>query len=251
MLDEIVAHLDGILDNEAWADIDGAVNGLQVENSGEVDHVAFAVDACNETFDRCYEIGADMLVTHHGLLWGGLDSVTGQDYWRLRRLIEGDVALYASHLPLDAHGELGNNVLLLGELGCELDERFGDVGGERIGWIGELPEPLPLDDFAGRVEEAVDNEAEVVDGGPDEVERVAAVTGSGSDFLADAADAGADVLVSGEPKHRAYHDARERGIGAVFAGHYHTETFGVRALRDRVDAAFDVETSYVEAPTSF
>lgn len=251
MLDEIVNHLDGVLDNDAWADVDGAVNGLQVENSGAVDHVAFTVDASNQTFDRCYQKGVDMLVVHHGLFWGGAERITGQLYRRVCRLFEGDIALYASHLPLDAHDEVGNNVLLLGELGCELDGTFGDIGGQDVGRIGVLQEPEPLDDFVDRVEEIVGYDADVVAGGPDEVERVAALTGSGGEFVADAVDAGADVLVSGEPKHRTYHDAQEHGLDAVFAGHYHTERFGVRALRDRIDGEFDVETSYIEAPTAF
>jgi len=248
-LGDIVAYLDDLLDNDDWTDADAATNGLQVENSGGVDRVAFAVDAATQTVDEAARRDTDALVVHHGIFWGGADSIRGQRYERVRRLVENDMALYASHLPLDAHDEVGNNALLLDALGAEPRGSFGRLGPEDVGRVGRLGEPAALGEFVDTVEGAVDREPTVLDFGPDTVETVAVLTGAGGGLVAEAAETGADVLVTGEPKHRAHHDAREHGLNAVFAGHYHTETFGVRALRDRVDSGFDVDVTYISEPT--
>ncbi|MDY6779181.1 MAG: Nif3-like dinuclear metal center hexameric protein [Halobacteria archaeon] len=249
MLERIAGYLDDLLRNDDWNGVDAAHNGLQVENSGDVNKVAFAVDACRETFDEADSLDADMLVVHHGIVWGSIESVTGQTYSRLNDLVKNDIALYSSHLPLDAHEKVGNNALLLDGLGATPSGRFAEFGGEDVGFVGELPEPIEMGEFVERVEETVGNEATVLDFGPDEVERVGVLTGAGGGYIDEASRAGVDVFVSGEPKHRAHHDAREHGINAVFGGHYHTETFGVEELRRRVEGEFEVDTAYIEAPT--
>ncbi|MFP4188911.1 MAG: Nif3-like dinuclear metal center hexameric protein [Halobacteriales archaeon] len=250
MLDDIVSHLNVLLGNDEWASVDAATNGLQVENSGDVSRVAFAVDAATQTVDEAADRGADMLVVHHGFFWGGKDAVVGQDYERFIRLFDSDMALYASHLPLDAHEDVGNNALLLDSLDASPVSRFADFGAGEVGCVGELDSPVELNTFVDGVAETVDNDPTVLDFGPDEVERVAVLTGAGGGHIAEAAATDADVYITGEPKHRAHHDAREHTLNVVFAGHYHTETFGVRALRDVVGAEFDVETFYIDRPTS-
>jgi dinuclear metal center YbgI/SA1388 family protein len=249
MLHEIADRLDELLGNDEWNGVDAATNGLQVENSGGVSTVAFAVDAATQTVGEAAERGADMLVVHHGFFWGGKDSVVGQDYDRFASLFENDIALYASHLPLDAHPDVGNNALLLDALGAALVDGFADFGPGEVGRVGELDSPVDIQTFVGTVAETVDNEPEVLGFGPDEVERVAVLTGAGGGRVAEAAETGADVYITGEPKHRAHHDAREKSLNTVFAGHYHTETFGVRALRDFVEERFEVDTFYIDRPT--
>jgi dinuclear metal center YbgI/SA1388 family protein len=249
MLRRITEHLDGILGNDEWNPVDAATNGLQIENSGRVDTVAFAVDAATQTVEEAVERGAEMMVVHHGFFWGGKDAVVGQDYDRFRLLIENDIALYASHLPLDAHDEVGNNVLLLDALDAEPVERFADFGTDEVGYVGELASPVGLESFTDGVADAVDSEPDVLDFGSDEIERVAVLTGAGGGHVAEAAATDADVYITGEPKHRAHHDAREHSLNVVFAGHYHTETFGVRALRALVDEEFSVDTFYIDQPT--
>lgn len=245
---DLAAYLDDLLEHDDWQPLDAAYDGLQVENSGTVDKAAFAVDAAVETVERAAESDADVLVVHHGVVWGGLDRVAGATYDRVKALMDADVALYASHLPLDSHPELGNNALLLDDLDAEDVGSFGDVGGRDVGRVGELDEAVELRELASRVEEAVGHEATTLEFGSDEVERVAALTGSGADFLEEAADV-ADVMVSGEPKHKAHHLARDLETNAVFAGHYNTETYGVKALQRRVESEFDLETFFVDAPT--
>jgi dinuclear metal center YbgI/SA1388 family protein len=244
-------RLNERLDRDAYADVDASANGLQIgPDSLEVERVAFAVDAAVETIEQAAGRDADLLVTHHGISWGGIERVTGREYERIAAAVENDLCLYAAHLPLDGHQELGNAAGLADLLGLADREPFGTYGGEYIGQQGLAPDGLSVEglretlgglDTGGR-------EVQVLDFGPEEIQRVAIVTGSGVDWLDEAVAAGADVLVTGEGKQNAYHEARESGINVVLAGHYATETFGVRALRELVDD-WGLETTFVDHPT--
>ncbi|MFD1598164.1 Nif3-like dinuclear metal center hexameric protein [Halobellus rarus] len=261
-LSTLTGRLDERLDTDSYADVDASTNGLQVgpgdlartgrDSSPGVDHVAFAVDAAAATIEAATDAGADLLVTHHGLVWGGLDRVTGREYENVSALVENDLALYVSHLPLDGHQELGNAAGLADYLGLDADTRepFGSLGPVTIGQRGrasdaygvaELRERLAGLDTGGR-------DPHVLDFGPEEIRAVAIVTGSGVDWLGEAAEAGVDALVTGEGKQQVYHEAREAGVTVFLAGHYATETFGVEALADLV-SGWGVETTVLEHPT--
>jgi dinuclear metal center YbgI/SA1388 family protein len=249
---ELCDRLDDELDTAAYTDVDPSSNGLQF-GSGETDieHVAVAVDAALETVERAAETGADLLVTHHGFFWDHTDRLTGQQYDRVAALFENDMALYVSHLPLDGHGSLGNAACIADLLDLEARAAFGDHGGEYVGQRGMLPNPHSIGTLVGRLQPYLDTggqDIQVLNFGPDPVLDVAIVTGSGTDFLQEAAEIGADVLITGEGKQRAYHEARERGIHVVLAGHYATETFGVRAVADLVDG-WGLETTFIDCPT--
>ncbi|WP_247004073.1 Nif3-like dinuclear metal center hexameric protein [Halosolutus gelatinilyticus] len=251
-LSAFVDRLDEELRTADYADLDASANGLQVgPDEGTVEHVAFAVDGVRETFDRAIEVGADAIVAHHGILWGGFDRVTGRTYDRIAPLIEHDLALYVSHLPLDGHQELGNAAGVADVLDLENRTPFGELGSEYVGQRGVASDPYAPDELRDRLGsdlETGDRSVQVLEFGPDEIEEVAIVTGSGTDWLDEAVAAGADALVTGEGKQQVYHEAREAGIHVVLAGHYATETFGVRSVRDLVDD-WGLETTYVEVPT--
>lgn len=251
-LQDIVGRLDDELRTADYADIDASENGLQVgPPAKELDHVAVAVDAAVETIVRAGEMDADMLLTHHGLSWGGIDRVTGRQYDRISRLIENDIALYTSHLPLDGHQELGNAAGVGDVLGLTERTAFGSMGPEHIGQRGRLPESRSIEEVRETLQETLDTggqDVQVLDFGPEAVRDVAIVTGSGVDWLDEAIEAGADVLVTGEGKQKAYHDAREAGIHVVLAGHYATETFGVRSLANRL-TEWGIETTGIDCPT--
>ena len=261
-LPTLTDRLDERLDTDAYADVDASANGLQVgpgdlsrterDSSPAVDHVAFAVDAAAATIEDAAAAGADLLVTHHGLVWGGLDRVTGREYENVAALVENDLSLYVSHLPLDGHQELGNAAGLADYLDLDADTRepFGSLGPVTIGQRGrasdaygvaELRERLAGLDPGGRA-------PQVLDFGPDEIRDIAIVTGSGADWLGEAADAGVDALVTGEGKQQAYHEAREAGVHVFLAGHYATETFGVESLADLV-SEWGLATTVLEHPT--
>ncbi|MFC6786412.1 Nif3-like dinuclear metal center hexameric protein [Halobaculum halobium] len=247
-----VDRLDEKLNTDAYADLDASPNGLQVgSKTGEIETVAFAVDAVEATVETAVDVGADALVTHHGMIWGGLDRVTGREYDRIEPLVANDVPLYVSHLPLDGHQTLGNAAGVADVLGLVDREPFGQVGPEYVGQRGVVPDGSSADDLAATLEAELDHGGEgvqVLEFGPDELEDVGIVTGSGSDWLREAEDLGLDALVTGEAKAKAYHEAREAGVSVFLAGHYATETFGVRALQSVADD-WGLETRYIDHPT--
>ncbi|WP_128904498.1 Nif3-like dinuclear metal center hexameric protein [Halorubrum amylolyticum] len=254
---EYVRRLDDRVDTAAYADVDASANGLQVgSDRGAVERVAFAVDAADATIEAAADADADLLVVHHGISWGGIDRVTGRTYDRVAALADRDLSLYVSHLPLDGHPDLGNAAGVAAELDLGEREPFGEVGPVTIGTIGETDAPRSaasiretLDGFEGQPDsEGEASPTQVIDFGPDEIERVAVVTGSGTDWLDEAVEAGADALVTGEGKGQAYHDAREAGVTVFLAGHYATETFGVRSLQALTEE-WGLETTYVSHPT--
>lgn len=250
-LSTLVERYDEVLGTAEYAEVDASANGLQVGRRGtSVDRVAFAVDAALETIHRAADEGADVLVTHHGAVWDGLERVTGSTYDRVAALVESDLALYVSHLPLDGHQEHGNAAGVASVLGLEDREPFGMVGGLPVGQAGVLPEPADLDQVCEVLKTAVNpaDGVRVFGFGPSRVERVAVVTGSGADLVPVAAAAGMDVLVTGEGKHGMYHEAKEAGVSVVLAGHYATETFGVRSLMDLAEA-WGCETVFLDVPT--
>jgi dinuclear metal center YbgI/SA1388 family protein len=252
-LSELVARYDEELRTDAYAGVDASANGLQVgptDGEHEIDHVAVAVDAAATTIDEAAAAGADVLVTHHGLSWGGIERVTGRAYDRIAALVDAEMALYVSHLPLDGHQELGNAAGVADFLGLTDREPFAAMGGEPIGQHGRLTTPQSPAQLRDRLDELPQGgrETRLLPFGPDEVEHVAVVTGSGADFLDAAVDAGVDAFVTGEGKQQVYHQAREAGVNVLLAGHYATETFGVRSLAALAED-WGLETTYVEHPT--
>lgn len=249
---DLFARYDEKLRTADYADLDASPNGLQVgSEEGTVDHVAFAVDAAVSTIEDAIDVGADVLVTHHGLVWGSIDRVTGREFDRIAPLVRNDLSLYVSHLPLDGHQELGNAAGVADVLGLDGREPFGAMGPEHIGQRGRLTEPTSVADLTAALDDALDTGGrgvQLVDAGSAEVEDVAIVTGSGVDWLDEAVDVGADVLVTGEGKQKVYHEAQEAGVNVVLAGHYATETFGVQALQDLAED-WGLETTYLDEPT--
>lgn len=248
-LAELCDRLDDRLRTDAYADLDASANGLQVgPEKSEIDHAALAVDAAVATIEEAAALDADLLLVHHGLSWGGFERVTGREYEQIAPLIENDTALYAAHLPLDGHQQLGNAAGLAEWLGLDDCEPFGTVGTEYIGQRGRLPEPVATDELTERLSTLENEQVQTLPFGPKSVEDVAIVTGSGVDWLDEARDVGADALITGEGKQQAYHEARERELTVFLAGHYATETFGVRALGSLLEE-WGIETSFISHPT--
>ena len=250
-LSELRDRLNARLDHDTYAGVDASPNGLQVGSAdGNVERAAFAVDGVEATAREAAAFDADVLVVHHGFVWGGVDRVTGPEYDRIAACIENDLALYVSHLPLDGHDELGNAVGLAEFLECDVREPFGDHGGVAIGQRARAKAPYSVAELEARLSEldTADRPVRTLDFGPETVEDIAIVTGSGTDWIREAAEAGVDALVTGEGKQKAYHEAREVGVNVFLAGHYATETFGVRRLRELV-GSWGIETTYVDHPT--
>jgi dinuclear metal center YbgI/SA1388 family protein len=246
-LASLVSYLNDYLRLAEIGDEPSALNGLQVENSGEVHHVAVAVDACQATIDQAAERGADLMIVHHGLFWNGLRPMVGRDYRRFAALIRHNIALYSAHIPLDRHPEVGNNVALARLLGMEVRGWFGDYRGSPIGTWGEVD--LTRQALADRLGEVLGSAPRVLPGGPERVRRVGIITGAAGSMIRDAVEAGLDAFVTGEGKHSTFADAEELGVNVYYAGHYATETLGVKALAEHVAERFQLPWSFIDHPS--
>jgi len=242
-LAEIVKFLDEYLQIRNYQDVSN--NGLQVEGKREIERVAFAVDACMESFRGAIMANADMLVVHHGLIWGGIGYIRGIVKRRIEFLLNNKLSLYAAHLPLDAHREVGNNAMILRKIGAEPQEEFGEYKGVKIGYTAELDEPAAVSEIAKKFESAT-----ILPFGREKVKKVAAVSGKGCFALNEAIDEGVELFITGEAEHEAYHLAKEGGINVVFLGHYESEKFGVLSLMEVVKEKFGLETVFLDIPTN-
>ncbi len=246
-LDALCRYLEEYLDVAAFEDYPGAFNGLQLERRGPVTRLAAAVDACQYTIDAAVREGADLLLVHHGLLWGGQGPFTGPLYRRLAAALGANLGVYGCHLPLDAHAEVGNGIGLVRALDLEPVEPFGEHRGQALGFVVACD--LDREAWAARVEAAVGRPVQVLPTGPEQVRRVAVVTGSAASFLDDARLAGCDTLLTGEARHSTYLEAEEAGLNICLAGHYATECFGVKALAAHLAEKFGLTWTFLEHET--
>ena len=245
-IDEILAAADELLEPDRFEDY--CVNGLQVPGPAEAATIATAVSANAETFERSAGAGADLLLVHHGLFWGsGTRAIDQTLKRRLQILFEANVALAGYHLPLDAHPEIGNNALLARALGADQLEPFAKHGATTIGILATLPgEGTALPHLAARTAEVTQREPLLLEGGPQQVTRVAIVSGAGSDYIEEAAAAGAQALLTGEPVERVTALARELDVSVIAAGHHATETLGIKALGELLAARFALQHLFIE-----
>lgn len=243
----MVKHCDRLLRTADIGDYAGAVNGLQVENSGHVTRIASAVDASLATVKLAIKAKADLLIVHHGLFWSPSHPWSGKKYELIRLLIEHDLAVYSSHLPLDAHPKLGNNARLCVALGLKRLRPFFESHGQTIGFQSNTT--LARTELASRLARATGAKPLVIPGGPKMCRRIGVVTGGAGGDLKTAAAEGVDTFITGEGPHWTYALAEELGVNVLYGGHYATETFGVKALAGHLSQKFRVPWSFLDHPT--
>ena len=246
-LKKLVSFLDSELSLSEFPKDDSA-NGLQVEGRERVGKVGIAVDACGYTFERAKERGVDFLLVHHGLIWGGLKSVRGVTGKRIKALLDSGISLYACHLPLDWHPEYGNNAELLRVLSIKKMGEFGEYHGKRIGYWGKTSTAMPMDAFVKLVDKALKTRSWYVDFGR-RVRNVGVVSGGGWSAIHDAEELGIDTFLTGEPSHSAYSLAEEMKVNLIFAGHYATETLGVKAVGEMLKKKLGLAVEFIDHPT--
>jgi dinuclear metal center YbgI/SA1388 family protein len=250
---EVVSYLDNLLQTEVVPDFPNAVNGLQLENSGTVSKVAASVDFSSRAVTLAVEEKADLLIVHHGMFWGGVRPITAAAYARMRMLMENDIAVYSSHLPLDRHPEFGNNTLLSRELGLESSGEFAWFKGIAIGLTGESN--VPTEELLRRARGFArrhGGDAIATGVAADRLTRKWAMcTGAGasSETLQEASKLGVDTLIVGEGPHHTAIEADELGIAVIYAGHYATETPGVEALARHLAGRFGIGWTMIHVPT--
>ena len=243
----LVKHCDVLLRTAEVGDYDGAVNGLQVENSGTVTRIAATVDASLATVKLAIAAKADLLLVHHGLFWSPSHPWTGRKYDLLRVLIENHLAVYSSHLPLDAHPRLGNNAQLCAALGFKKLRPFFASHSQTIGF--QTATNLSRAELAARLARATGTQPRVIPGGPKLCRRIGVVTGGAGGDLKTAAAEGVDTFITGEGPHWTYALAEELGLNVLYGGHYATETFGVKALAAHLSKKFRVPWTFLDHPT--
>ena len=243
----IVHYCDRLLRTKEIGDYDGAANGLQVENEGNVSRIAASVDASLATIKLAIDTGADLLVVHHGLFWGSSHPWVGKKYEQLRLLLENNLAVYSSHLPLDAHPRLGNNARLCAALGLRRLRPFFVSHGGTIGF--QARQRISRTDLGKRLERATGSTPLLIPGGKEICERIGVVTGGAGDGVKQAAEEGVDTFITGEGPHWTYALAEELGVNVLYAGHYATETFGVKALAAELLRKFKLPWTFLDHPT--
>src|SRR2546430_2610207 len=214
----VVSYLDRYLRTSEVPDAPNALNGLQLANGGTISRVTAAVDLCDATVQMAAQQGADLLLVHHGLFWGGLQPLTGRAYRRVAGLIRHNIALYSAHLPLDVHPEVGNNAVLAHRLGVARRGEFGEEYGMRIGVWGEVDIPRAV--LAQRLGEVVGGQPRLMPFGPERVRRVGIVTGAAGSVIGAGPPPGLATDLTGGCAPHTFFDAEELGAERVFAGHY-------------------------------
>ncbi|MDB6018293.1 MAG: Nif3-like dinuclear metal center hexameric protein [Pedosphaera sp.] len=243
----MVRYCDALLRTASVQDYDGAVNGLQVENRGAVTRIAATVDASLATVKLAVAAKADLLIVHHGLFWSPTHPWTGKRHELLRMLIEHNLAVYSSHLPLDIHPRLGNNAQLCAALGFHKLKPFFFNKGQFLG--AQTGTKISRVELGQRLHRILGAAPKILPGGPTVCRRIGVVTGGAGSQLKLAASEGVDTFVTGEGPHWTYALAEELGVNVFYGGHYATETFGVKALAADLSRKFKVPWTFLDHPT--
>lgn len=250
LLTDFDDYIRSILHLDEFARIDASRNGLQVDRrEGEIRRVAFAVDAAAQVFEEAAQWGADLLFVHHGLFWGKETCLTGPRYRQIRLLMNHDIALYAVHLPLDAHLSVGNNAVMADVLGLQDVEPFGLVKNIPIGVAGAFPRPWDIQEVSRCLFGTRFTPLAVLPFGPGEIRTVGIISGGAPHEVDQAIEQGLDLYITGDANHVVYHRCREARINAIFGGHYATEIWGVQRMAERVAADTSLETTFLDIPT--
>ncbi len=244
---DAVLYLDELLKTAGVGDYPQAKNGLQVANSGGISRIGAAVDASEAVIRDAAEAGVDFLVVHHGLFWSGFAPVTGANYRKMRLLMEADMAVYSSHLPLDLHPQVGNNALLAAAVGLEGGQPFFDLFGQRIGMRFEAE--INREVLRDHLERAVGGAVHLAPGGPVVARNIGVITGGAGGEVLKVAAEGIDTFLTGEGPHWSFVAAEEVEVNLFYAGHYATETFGVKALAEFLARKFALPWKFIDRPT--
>ncbi len=251
-LSDIDAYFRKNLGIEELKKVDSALNGVQVAGSGrDISRMAFAVDACIESFKRAKELNAGLLFVHHGLFWGALEPVKDVLYTRLKFLIENDIVLYSVHLPLDKHPEFGNNAGIAAALNLSDIEEFGYYKGVRIGFKGKLPAGKTTFEIADILGIDRNSCPGILSFGPEKNKGVGIISGGCPGDVRQAIDEDLDLYITGEMSHQIYHLCQENRINMIAGGHYNTEKWGVRLLAEKVKNDTGIDTVFIDVPTGF
>ncbi len=246
-LDNVTRYCDKLLNHAGIADFPGALNGLQLENNGRISRIAAAVDANLPVVRAAVAQGADLLIVHHGIGWSPLCPVTGGKHELLKYCLANNLAIYSSHLPLDAHPKLGNNILLARAIGFTPGKPFFFEKGTALG--RKIAARIRRDELEKRLSQALGQAPLLIPAGPAVCRNVGIVTGGAGNELARAVSEGIDTFITGEGSHWTFSLAHELGVNVFYGGHYLTETFGVKALASHLATKYKLPWQFIDVPS--
>ena len=239
-------YLDKLLEIPSINDAPNALNGLQVQNTGEIKKIGLAVDLCQATIDLAIKKNCQMLFVHHGVFWGGLQQVRGPFYKKISSMIRANLGLYSAHIPLDLHPVLGNNRALADLIGLKNLEPFGEYDGIKIGFKGTINK-ISAETLSQDLTEKLGSPVKVI--GVGDIQSIGLVTGGAADIVQQASSEGLDAFITGEGANHHYHEAIEGKCILIFAGHYATETEGVKSVGLHLEQKFQIVTEFLDYPT--
>ncbi len=245
---ELVTYLDNYLRINEISDY--GPQGLQIEGKDQVSRIIGLVDAHQPCVEAAVERGADLMLVHHGIFWGPAQRIAGSFAKLVRTYMQADLNLYAAHLPLDAHPEVGNNAELARRLGLEVVDWWANIKGTPLAALTTAPTGTTLDGLLNRFEERVGPVQVVQRHGPSQVQKVGILSGGGAGNVHEAAALGCDTYITGETSHANFYDALNADINVIYAGHYNSETVGVQALGQHLVEKFGLEFEFIDLPTN-
>ena len=248
---EFLYTLKEFLDTELDIDSidDACSNGLEIFGKEQIKKIVFMVDPSEQGIQEAIKQNGDMIIVHHGLFFGSVRKIDGFLYKRIKLLMNHDISLYAAHLPLDVHPVLGNNTQVANVLSLQNVKQYDVRQYKNLLTIGEFDTPVPWNDFLEMIQQKINTDIRSLNFGPGTIKRVGIITGSGSEAATIVAQYGADAFITGESKLQSFHESKESHINIVFAGHYHTEVFGLQALQKFIQEKFEIETAFIDIPT--
>ena len=246
-MDKIVTYLDNTLKNDDIPDYPGAINGLQLRGTSKILKVGAAVDAALHVIEKAIKSKVDLLIVHHGLFWGGAQKIDGALYKKIKLSMDAGMAIYSSHIPLDVHPKYGNNVLLAKALGLRKGTPFLDWKGIKIGL--KYNSKIKRKTLIRKIEKTLNVKVHLAPGGKEEVKKIGIVTGGAGSMIESVANQGIDTFITGEGAHHTYTLAEELGVNLIYAGHYSTETFGVKALAHHIAEKYNLKEAFIDHPT--
>jgi dinuclear metal center YbgI/SA1388 family protein len=248
---DIQNFLKEILDPDEMSDY--GINGIQVENDGSnINNIAFAVDASIASIEKTISNNCNLLIVHHGFYWGKPLPITGNFKKRIKLLLDNNIGIIAYHLPLDAHSEYGNNITILKKISKTFSNisPFGSYHNNFIGWKVDLEKSISIEEIYKNLNlKPNDSTIKYLSFGNNEITKIAVVSGGGSFSINEAINNDIDLLITGDPDHTLYHTAKENNINILFAGHYFTETFGIKAIQEVIENKFKISTIFLDIPT--
>jgi dinuclear metal center YbgI/SA1388 family protein len=224
---------------------DGSINGLQVKASSEIGKVGLATDACMDVFEKAKKLKCDLVIVHHGLFWKKQQK---DMIFLIKKKVEflkkNKISVYAAHLPLDKHLKHGNNSNLLRMLNVRPKEIFGEVG-----YLGYFEKYREVNSIVKELERKLKTKCKVWKFGKAKIKKIAIVSGYGATSIAEAVKKNVDLFIVGEASHGSYLSAKDGKLSMIIAGHYKTETFGVKALGNLLEKKFNLKTVFIDNPT--